>query len=147
MLIEIGCYLLRTPEQTILIDTGYGPGPIESIGGLEGELMDNLLAQNVQPTRWTPSSSPTCTATTWVGTPSNRKAGSFPHSPTPATSVHQADLDHFRKPEIQAKQSIPFMEPSVERLVSLGLLDTLTEDTDLTPEVRAYTLPATPRAT
>ena len=49
MLIEIGCYLLRTPEQTILIDTGYGPGPIESIGGLEGELMDHLAAQNVQP--------------------------------------------------------------------------------------------------
>ena len=49
MLIEIGCYLLRTPQQTILIDTGYGPGPIESIGGLEGELMDHLSSQNVQP--------------------------------------------------------------------------------------------------
>ena len=33
------------------------------------------------------------------------------------------------------------MEPSVERLVELGLLDILTEDTQLTPEVRALHTP------
>ena len=36
MNIEIGCYLVRSQGKTILIDTGYGPGPIEYLGGLEG---------------------------------------------------------------------------------------------------------------
>ena len=49
MLIEIGCYLLRCQGRSILIDTGYGPGPIESIGGLEGQLMLNLTRENIDP--------------------------------------------------------------------------------------------------
>ena len=141
MLIEIGCYLLRTPEQTILIDTGYGPGPIESIGGLEGELMDNLLAQNVQPHE-VDTVFLSHLHSDHVGWNTIEQQGKFvPAFPNARYVVHQEDLDHFRKPEIQANQSIPFMGPSVERLVELGLLDTLTEDTDLTPEVRAIHTP------
>ena len=49
MLIEIGCYLVRSQGRTILIDTGYGEGPIESIGGRRGELMDDLAAKGVTP--------------------------------------------------------------------------------------------------
>ena len=39
MRLEIGCYLVRSKGQTILIDTGYGPGPIDYIGGLRGQLL------------------------------------------------------------------------------------------------------------
>ena len=48
MLIEIGCYLLRSSGQTILVDTGYGEGPIEAIaaaGRVDGRLAD----RNVYP--------------------------------------------------------------------------------------------------
>ena len=33
MLIEIGCYLVRSQGRTILIDTGYGPDPSRPSGG------------------------------------------------------------------------------------------------------------------
>ena len=49
MLIEIGCYLVRSLDKTILIDTGYGEGPIESIGGRRGELMDDMAAKGIRP--------------------------------------------------------------------------------------------------
>ena len=141
MLIEIGCYLLCTPEQTILIDTGYGPGPIESIGGLEGELMDHLKSQNVQPGE-VDTVFLSHLHSDHVGWNTIQQDGQFvPAFPNARYVVHQEDLDHFRRPDIQANQSIPFMKPSVERLVDLGLLDTLTEDDDLTPEVRALHTP------
>ncbi|HAC18123.1 MAG TPA: hypothetical protein DCF78_06030, partial [Dehalococcoidia bacterium] len=47
MRIEIGCYLVRSQGKTILIDTGYGPGPIDYIGGLRGELMAELASKSV----------------------------------------------------------------------------------------------------
>ena len=43
--LEIGCYVVRSQGQTILVDTGYGPGPIE---GELGQLMDNLSANGVE---------------------------------------------------------------------------------------------------
>ena len=49
MLIEIGCYLVRSQGHTILIDTGYGPGPIDYIGGLRGLLMADLAANKIDP--------------------------------------------------------------------------------------------------
>ena len=49
MRLEIGCYLVRSQGKTILIDTGYGPGPIDYIGGLRGELMADLARQKVEP--------------------------------------------------------------------------------------------------
>ena len=141
MMIEIGCYLLRTPERLILIDTGYGPGPIESIGGLEGELMMHLQAQEVQPEE-IDTVFLSHLHSDHVGWNTIERDGEYiPTFPNARYVVHQADLDHFRRPEIQAKASFPFMEPSVERLVELGLLDTLTEDADLAPEVRALHTP------
>ncbi len=141
MLIEIGCYLLRTPQQTILIDTGYGPGPIESAGGLEGELMDHLAAQNV-PLHEIDTVFLSHLHSDHVGWNTVEQDGEYvPAFPNARYVVHEDDLAHFRRPDIQATQSITFMQPSVERLVELGLLDTLSEDSDLTPEVRAIHTP------
>lgn len=141
MLIEIGCYLLRTPEQTILIDTGYGPGPIESAGGLEGELMEHLAAQNVHPHE-IDTVFLSHLHSDHVGWNTIKREGEYvPAFPNARYVVHKDDLAHFRLPEIRAVQSIPFMGPSVERLVDLGLLDTLAQDTDLTAEVRAIHTP------
>ena len=64
-----------------------------------------------------------------------------PTFPNARYICHQADLDHFRKPEVQAAQTYPFMHLYVEPLVDLGLLDALTGDIDLTPEVKAIHTP------
>ena len=141
MLIEIGCYLLRSEGRTILIDTGYGEGPIESIGGRRGELMDDLAAKGI---------SPDDVDTVFIShlhsdhvgwNVVEREGKLLPAFPNARYVAHQADLDHFRRPDIQAASSFPFMDRCVESIVELGLFDTLTEDTDLTSEVRAVHTP------
>ena len=141
MLIEIGCYLVRSQGETILIDTGYGPGPIESIGGREGELMADLAAKNIDPQE---------ISTVFlshlhldhVGWNVVEQGGTLvPAFPNARYVVHQADLDHFRRPDIQAESTFPFMDRCVESVANLGLLDTLTEDTCLTSEIRALHTP------
>ena len=141
MLIEIGCYLLRSQGRTILIDTGYGEGPIESIGGRRGELMDDLAAKGV---------SPDDVDTVFISHLHSDHVGwnvverdgeLVPAFPNARYVAHQADLDHFRRPEVQNALPFPFMDRCVESIVRLGLFDALSEDTDLTPEVRALHTP------
>ena len=141
MLIEIGCYLVRSQGRTILIDTGYGEGPIESIGGRQGELMDDLAAKGV-----TPEEVDTVFIShlhsDHVGWNVMEQDGRLvPAFPNARYIAHQADLDHFRRPDIQAASSFPFMDRCVESIVNLGLFDMLTEDTDLTSEVKALHTP------
>ena len=64
-----------------------------------------------------------------------------PAFPNARYLVHQADLDHFRRPDVQAASTYPFMERCVESVDGLGLLDTLSEDTALTGELRALHTP------
>ena len=141
MLIEIGCYLVRSQGRTILIDTGYGEGPIESIGGRRGELMDDLAAKGVNPED---------VDTVFISHLHSDHVGwnvverdgrLIPAFPNARYVAHQADLDHFRRPDVRAASSFPFMDRCVESIVDLGLFDTLTEDTDLTSEVRALHTP------
>ena len=141
MLIEIGCYLVRSQGRTILIDTGYGEGPIEAIGGRRGELMNDLAAKGIDPGE---------VDTVFIShlhsdhvgwNVVERDGGPVPAFPNARYVAHQADLDHFRRPDIQAASSFPFMDRCVESIVNLGLFDTLTEDTDLTSEVRALHTP------
>ena len=141
MLIEIGCYLVRSQGRTILIDTGYGEGPIESIGGRRGELMDDLAANGVTPEE---------VDTVFISHLHSDHVGwnvveqdgrLVPAFPNARYIAHQADLDHFRRSDIQAASSFPFMDRCVESIVNLGLFDMLTEDTDLTSEVRALHTP------
>ncbi len=141
MLIEIGCYLVRSQGRTILIDTGYGEGPIESIGGRRGELMDDLTAKGVNPED---------VDTVFISHLHSDHVGwnvverdgrLLPAFPNARYVAHQADLDHFRRPDVQAASTFPFMDRCVESIVNLGLFDTLTEDTDLTSEVRALHTP------
>ena len=141
MLIEIGCYLVRSQGRTILIDTGYGEGPIESIGGRQGELMDDLAAKGV-----TPEEVDTVFIShlhsDHVGWNVMEQDGRLvPAFPNARYIAHQADLDHFRRPDIQAASSFPFMDRCVESIVNLGLFDMLTEDTNLTSEVKALHTP------
>ena len=126
MLIEIGCYLVRSEGQTILIDTGYGEGPIEAIGGRKGELMDDLTAKGIIPAEVNTVflSHLHSDHVGWnVVERDGRLEAAFPNARYVA---HQADLGHFRRPDIQAASTFPFMERCMESIAGMGLLDTLT---------------------
>ena len=141
MLIEIGCYLVRSQGRTILIDTGYGEGPLEAIGGRRGELMDDLTAKGIRPDE-IDTVFISHLHSDHVGWNVVERDGKLtPAFPNARYVAHQADLDHFRRPDIQAASTFPFMDRCVETIVNLGIFDTLTEDTDLTAEVRALHTP------
>ena len=55
--------------------------------------------------------------------------------------VHEDDLTHFRKPEVQAAGRFPYIDKLIDPLDELGALDTLPGDSDLTAEVRALHTP------
>ena len=137
MLIEIGCYLVRSQGHTILIDTGYGPGPIDYIGGLRGLLMADLAANKIDPNDVDTvfMSHLHVDHVGWNTTDNNGKL--VPTFPNARYVVHQADLEHFRKPDVQAAGRYPYMDRLIEPLADLGVLDVIAEDTDLTEEVRA----------
>ena len=120
MLIEIGCYLLRSQGRTILIDTGYGEGPIESIGGRRGELMDDLAAKGVSPDE-VDTVFISHLHSDHVGWNVVERDGELvPAFPNARYVAHQADLDHFRRPEIQDALPFRFMDRCVESIVELG---------------------------
>ena len=132
---------MRSQGRTILIDTGYGEGPIESIGGRRGELMDDLAARGISPEE-VDTVFISHLHSDHVGWNVVERDGELvPAFPNARYVAHQADLDHFRRPDIQAASSFPFMDRCVESIIDLGLFDTLTEDTNLTSEVRALHTP------
>ena len=141
MLIEIGCYLVRSQGRTILIDTGYGAGPIDYIGGLKGLLMADLAANKIDPADVDTvfMSHLHVDHVGWNTTDDNGKL--VPTFPNARYVVHQADLDHFRRPDVQAAARYPYMDRFIEPLADLGVLDAITEDTDLTDEVRVLHTP------
>jgi glyoxylase-like metal-dependent hydrolase (beta-lactamase superfamily II) len=71
----------------------------------------------------------------------NRGGRWVPTFPNARYICHQADLDHFRKPEVEAVQTYRFMHMFVEPLVEAGRLDAVTGDMDLTAEVKAVHTP------
>ena len=141
MRLEIGCYVVRSQGKTILVDTGYGPGPFDYLGGLRGQLMEDLAARQVDPEE-VDTVFHTHLHIDHVGWNTLQRDGkAVPTFPKARYLAHQADLEYFRKPEVQAAQSAPFMESCVESLVELGIFDTVVTDTNLTDEVRAVHTP------
>jgi glyoxylase-like metal-dependent hydrolase (beta-lactamase superfamily II) len=141
MRIEIGCYLVRSQGRTILIDTGYGEGPIASIGGLRGQLMADLASKKVRPDEVDRVFLSHLHSDHVGWNTTVREGQAIPTFPNARYMVHQADWDAFRKPEIQARFSFPYMDRCVESLDRLGVLDVIVEDRNLTGEVRVLHTP------
>lgn len=141
MRIEIGCYLVRSQGRTILIDTGYGEGPIAPIGGLRGQLMADLASKKVRPDEVDRVFLSHLHSDHVGWNTTVREGRALPTFPNARYMVHQADWDAFRKPEIQARFSFPYMDRCVEALDRLGVLDVIVDDRDLTGEVRVLHTP------
>ena len=141
MRLEVGCYLVRSRGKTILIDTGFGAGPVKSIGGRRGELMLDL-ATNMVTADDVDIVFLSHLHLDHVGWNTTRRGdGWVPTFPNARYICHEADLVHFRKEDVQAAQTYRFMYMFVDPLDELGLLDTVSGDVDLTDEVRAVHTP------
>jgi glyoxylase-like metal-dependent hydrolase (beta-lactamase superfamily II) len=44
-----GAYAVRSAGKTIIVDTGFGPGPIAILGGLTGNLVPDMKAKGIDP--------------------------------------------------------------------------------------------------
>ena len=141
MRIEIGCYLVRSQGRTILIDTGYGPGPFDYLGDLRGELMDDLASKSIKPED-VDTLFLSHLHVDHVGWNTTEQGGRWvPTFPNARYVAHELDLAHFQKPEVRAAGRYDYMQEFVDPLVAQGVFDTLSGDTDLTDEVRAVHTP------
>ena len=70
-----------------------------------------------------------------------------PLSPNARYVMHQADLDHFRKPEVQAALPFRFMHRCIEPLSDAGLIDASWKTPTLRRKCGPCTLPAIPPVT
>ena len=49
MALDCGAYAVRSGGKTLIVDTGFGPGPIAMLGGAKGNLLGDMKAKGVAP--------------------------------------------------------------------------------------------------
>lgn len=140
-------YLVRSQGRIILVDTGLGsiatnPGAVAAFaGGVDGSLITELRAAGVRPeeldtvffTHLHPDH---------IGW--NLVKGDGGPRPTFAKAryiAHLADWDAFGKPEVQGMFPFGFWDETLGPLEKLGVLDLITGERALTPEITAFHTP------
>ena len=130
--VHIGSYLIRTPERTVLVDTGLGPAPPPFFGELRGHLPDSLAAAGVAP-----ESIDTVLLThlhpDHVGW--NLTASAKPVFPKARYVAHQADWDTFQNPNVQRALGFEFVDKTITPLQKLGLLDLVSGEARISDEI------------
>ena len=130
---QAGAYAIRSQGKTIVCDTGYGPGPIEYLGGARGRLLDDMRDKGIDPV------SVDLVAMTHlhgdhVGW--NLDADGKPNFPNARYLVPQGDWDFFSA----ALAANPQMQ-QVTPLKDLGRMDLVSGETKLTDDVRTIPTP------
>ncbi|MDA0256811.1 MAG: MBL fold metallo-hydrolase [Chloroflexi bacterium] len=128
------CYLLVTPTERILIDTGFGPGPHAMLGGATGGLLDELRAAGTAPDEIDRVVF-THLHGDHIGWNLQDGVTTFPAA---RYVVPQADWEHFR-----AGGSAPnaAVAEQVEPLEAMGVLDLVDGERTLTPELTLLPTP------
>lgn len=129
-------YVIRSQGRTVLVDTGAGPGPHEILGGIRGQLADNLAKVGVKPED---ISTVVFTHLHFDHTGWNLTDGK-PTFPNARYLIPRGDWEHFMKPEVRANEgSINYA--AVEPLEKLGVMDLVGGDHNITSEVRTVSTP------
>ncbi|MEE8443683.1 MAG: MBL fold metallo-hydrolase [Dehalococcoidia bacterium] len=131
--------VIRSPESTVLVDTGLGPGPFERFGGMRGHLMERIRELGISP-----EDISTVVTTHFHGDhvgwniteEGGRKMATFPRARYLAP---KADWDYFTRPEIL--QSQPVVQESVLPLQALGVLELIEGGHAVTPEITTISTP------
>lgn len=126
-------YAVRSQGQTILCDTGFGPGPIAFLNNATGELLNDMRAKGVDP------ASVDIVVHThlhgdhvgWNIAPDGK-----PNFPNARFIAPQADWDYFNadlQNQAQMQQVIPLRE--------MGLLELVSGESTINSEVTTYPTP------
>lgn len=129
------CFAIRSTGRTILIDTGFGPGPHEMLGGTTGNLIADMRSKGVEP-----ESVETVIFThlhfDHVGW---SIADGKPVFEQARYLVPQADWEFFRS-EAQASQN-PHVGEQIAPLEGLGVLELVSGEKEVTPELTLVPTP------
>ncbi len=130
--VHIGCYLLRSRNRTILVDTGIGPTPDSFFGGLQGGLVDSLLEIDTRP-----SEIDTVILThlhpDHVGW--NLTVDGKPMFGSARYLVSQADWDAFQRRDVQDAFPFAFVDQMITPLQELGVLELVSGEAQVSEEV------------
>lgn len=127
------CYALRSGGETLLIDTGLGPGPFP--WGATGNLVPDMRAKGIQP-----ESVDRVIFThlhgDHVGWNMTDSASTFPNA---RYLVPEVDWEYFRA-ESRAADN-PHMAEQIEPLERLGVMELVSGEQTLTDEITAFPTP------
>ena len=132
---RLTAHLIRTPRRTILVDTGLGSDPSEEVGGERGSLLQQLAALGVEPSD---IDLVFLTHLHFDHVGWNMTDGR-PTFPKARYTVHQADWDAFQAAD--EKYGLAFVKHSVTPLLGAGVLDRLTQETELAEGLTAIPTP------
>jgi glyoxylase-like metal-dependent hydrolase (beta-lactamase superfamily II) len=132
---NVQSYLLVTPTERILVDTGLGPGPHAMLDGATGALMDGLRAAGTAPDEIDRVVF-THLHGDHIGWNLQDGVATFPAA---RYVVPQADWEHFRSPEGAAAN--PSVAAQVEPLEAMGVLDLVEGERTLSPELTLLPTP------
>jgi glyoxylase-like metal-dependent hydrolase (beta-lactamase superfamily II) len=133
--LHYGCYVVRTREHTLLVDTGVGPGPY--MGVVYGRLPDVLSENDIDP-KDVNTVFLTHAHSDHIGW--NFTAEGVPMFSNARYMLHHVDWDFYQQPAV--KMSIaPYVDRMLTPLKKLGILDLLLDGQSLTQEVIAIPTP------
>ncbi len=128
-------FLLRLPGRAIVVDTGFGPGPHERLGGVRGRLLDELRAAGGDP-----AAVDTVLFTHLHGDHVGwNVVDGEPSFPRARHLVPEADWRYFRDPA--RAERLPHIAEQLAPLDELGLLETTEGERQLAPGVRLLPTP------
>jgi glyoxylase-like metal-dependent hydrolase (beta-lactamase superfamily II) len=130
--------LVKTPETTMLVDTGLGANPDAYWGVPKGRLLEALANAGVTPEEIDIVFHSHLHAD-HVGW--NVTSDGKPTFPRARYIVHGDDWRAFHEPFLQKAFPFPYLDEQVYSLERMGVLDLIDGETQLTSEVRAISAP------
>ena len=141
-------YLVRSQGRTILVDTGAGPGPTEPEimawlgGGVRGRLMTKLQEEGVRPEDidvvFLTHLHPVHVGWNLTKEPDGAVRPTFPNA---RYIIHESDWESFGSVETQAEMPVKHWDDTLGPLKTLGVLDLISGDQELTNEITAFHTP------
>ena len=132
-------FVVKTPTQNVLVDTGYGPGPHANFGGQKGAYLDNLALAGLKPDDINVVLS-THLHGDHIGWNLNEEgAAPRPRFPNARYVIPQKDWDYFNSSDA-APERIAAVQKYVTPLHDMGKLEIVDGQVDVTPEIT--TLPS-----
>ena len=129
------CYLLVTPTERVLVDTGLGLGPHAMLGGATGALIEELGGAGTAPDEIGRVVF-THLHGDHIGWTVRDGAATFPAA---RHLVPHADWAHFRAPD--GGEADPVVAAQIEPLEEMGLLDLVEGERAVTPELTLVPTP------